>query len=389
MWSLIIFIASIILLIVLMIRGIHLGVSILIVAIIIQLSLNPTDMYKVFYNTIMYEATWVIILSSVTIMWLALILQDKGIVNEIGLSLTRILKKPSLALVIIPAIMGLLPIAGGALLSAPIVDSLVNCPPHIAAYINLWFRHTIFPIYPISNLIIMASALTNIPIEVIALFNSPLTITMILVGYVFGLRGLSYRDQYRAERGSIKPLITIFLPIVMSLALRSVFGNFSIPLAVLVSIFVTGLMMDIPITKLLRYLFSRKVFSIAFIGFSIMVMNSTIRLSGISEDLILLEKIMPQNLIYVLLPGVISAASGSPMLGLLLFISAFNVTDLKSLLFIYTSSYLGYLVSPTHLCLVYTVEYFRTNIKDLYKILIPSAVIVFIVMNAYIYLFVN
>jgi hypothetical protein len=47
-----------------------------------------------------------------------------------------------------------------------------------------------------------------------------------------------------------------------------------------------------------------------------------------------------------------------------------------SLLFM--SSFLGYLISPLHLCNVVTLNYFRENLKGLYTKLLPSALIMLI-----------
>lgn len=44
----------------------------------------------------------------------------------------------------------------------------------------------------------------------------------------------------------------------------------------------------------------------------------------------------------------------------------------KSSALLYMSSYLGYVIAPTHLCLVLTADYFKCHLGKLYKYLIPS-----------------
>ena len=52
--------------------------------------------------------------------------------------------------------------------------------------------------------------------------------------------------------------------------------------------------------------------------------------------------------------------------------------DMVLVMFAYVSGFVGILLSPAHLCLVLTVEYFRTDIRDVYKILILPSSIVFL-----------
>lgn len=42
---------------------------------------------------------------------------------------------------------------------------------------------------------------------------------------------------------------------------------------------------------------------------------------------------------------------------------------------LYISAYLGYLIVPTHLCLVFTAQYFRSSISKSYKYLVPATIV--------------
>ena len=72
-----------------------------------------------------------------------------GIISNMGMS-----KKASLQLA--PAVVGLLPIAGGALISAPLVDQIdPNLEKGHKVSINVWFRHVLVFIYPIRKKILL------------------------------------------------------------------------------------------------------------------------------------------------------------------------------------------------------------------------------------------
>ena len=52
--------------------------------------------------------------------------------------------------------------------------------------------------------------------------------------------------------------------------------------------------------------------------------------------------------------------------------------DMVLVLFAYVSGFVGILLSPAHLCLFLTLEYFRADIRQTYKILIWPAVVIFL-----------
>jgi hypothetical protein len=47
-----------------------------------------------------------------------------------------------------------------------------------------------------------------------------------------------------------------------------------------------------------------------------------------------------------------------------------------ALLFI--SAYLGYLIVPSHLCLAFTVDYFKCSLSRVYRYILPSFLVTFI-----------
>ncbi|MBA7618960.1 hypothetical protein ES703_26292 [subsurface metagenome] len=52
--------------------------------------------------------------------------------------------------------------------------------------------------------------------------------------------------------------------------------------------------------------------------------------------------------------------------------------DMVLVMFAYVSGFVGILLSPTHLCLVLTIDYFKAELRDVYKILLWPSVVIFI-----------
>ncbi|RLG62468.1 hypothetical protein DRO02_07955, partial [archaeon] len=93
----------------------------------------------------------------------------------------------------IPAILGTLPMPGGALLSAPMVEEegrKNGVPPSEGAYINLWFRHVVFLVYPFTPALILLSELVGIDLEYIVPHLIVPFLAMVVVGYLLSLRGI-------------------------------------------------------------------------------------------------------------------------------------------------------------------------------------------------------
>ena len=155
------------------------------------------------------------ILSLIIIMTLIPILG--GIMEESGLMIEmikkiRISRKSSLMM--IPALFGLLPVPGGALMSAPIVQQIdTEADANKKVSINVWFRHMPIMVYPLSSSLIIASILTDINLYILVLGLLPGLIVMWLIGYITLVRNVSpfpeqgERDLKRAFHNLLPILI--------------------------------------------------------------------------------------------------------------------------------------------------------------------------------------
>ncbi|MBY9021180.1 MAG: DUF401 family protein, partial [Candidatus Lokiarchaeota archaeon] len=157
-----------------------------------------------------------------------------GIMEESGLMMEmiqkmRISKKSSLMM--IPALFGLLPVPGGALMSAPIVQQIDSEEDaNIKVSINVWYRHMLIMVYPLSSALIIASKLTNINLYILVVGLIPVLIVMWLIGYIMLVRNVSpfteqgERDLKRAFRNLLPILIAPILDFI-----GRTFFNFSVP----------------------------------------------------------------------------------------------------------------------------------------------------------------
>lgn len=108
----------------------------------------------------------------ITIVGLIMILSDalerSGQSRRLMDSLSGYLTSPLLRLIFFPALIGLLPMPGGAIFSAPMVKTMgeeMNMRDEDQAVINYWFRHVWEMAWPLYPGIMLTVGLANIPIS--------------------------------------------------------------------------------------------------------------------------------------------------------------------------------------------------------------------------------
>jgi integral membrane protein (TIGR00529 family) len=306
-----------------------------------------------------------------------------GTLNETGqidklISNMRIGKKPFLMLS--PALIGLLPMPGGALLSAPIVDKAgKGLSKENKTGINVWFRHVLYLVYPISANFIVSTAAARIglyqPIPhliVILLFS-------LLLGYFFFLRGSLGWIEYK-ERFSLKdlalpltalliaPLIDILLKTFMDLPVEEI-GTL---IAVAASLAFSIVIGQLNLRKFVEITTKAKPWNFAFMMMGIMVFL------GVFKNSVVLEifKNVPMNpeILYVIAValGFMTGRMITPA-GIVfpIYLTKFGEVSALTFALIYFGIFLGYVLTPVHPCVSLTAESLEVEIKDYFKTVVP------------------
>ncbi len=103
-----------------------------------------------------------------------------------------------LNLALFPALIGLLPMPGGAIFSAPLVHEISNRKNLVAEHktvINYWFRHVWEFSWPLYPGVILTCALSGIDLGTFVLVQFPLTLFTAWVGYMTQLRPIRFEDR--------------------------------------------------------------------------------------------------------------------------------------------------------------------------------------------------
>ena len=343
-----------------------------------------------------------VILATFGIMWLSQLYKETGEIAKLSDSLSRIVKNPKIVLSMLPAVIGFLPVAGGALMSAPIVDSeaeKLKLKPERKAYVNLWFRHTIFPVYPLSQVLIVTAALTGTALFSIILLQIPTVTVMVVVGFLVGFWKIKNvkcgEDSETAKINAaleFKHFLTSFSPILATIAVAVSTDALSYSLSklgfdVLIATF-AGLMVLAVISRMNRKILVKPlkewgIYGVALAVYGAFLLRNVMVASGVSEVFkqFVANESVDVTLPLTVIPAVLGFLTGSPLGAIAISVPILKAGVLifspKTAALLYISAYLGYTISPTHLCFTFTADYFKSPLGKVYKYVIPSFIATF------------
>ncbi|MCS7096776.1 MAG: DUF401 family protein [Nitrososphaerota archaeon] len=379
-------------------KRVKLGIALNVTAILLALlAVDWPRILEVVYasidpSTVGGQLTLSIVFATFGIMLLSQLYKETGVLDELSASLGSIIKNPKIILSAVPAMVGLLPVPGGAVMSAPIVDAegeKLKLNGVKKAYVNLWFRHVMLPIYPLAPVFIVTTALTGIKTSTLILIQLPIVAVMIAVGYLTSFRGLEDNmDSADANvtDWKIKPFIRSFSPILVTIVgaigISLVNYEFSRRGLDVLAATIIGLMVLAVISRtspkiFLKALKSRSIYDVAFATYGAFLIRNVMNASGFPDVLRELLSNGKSNIIGLMaaLPTIFSFLTGSPSGGVVIGASVLGgILNFmpKDVMLIYVGAYLGYLIAPTHLCFTFTAEYFKASLGRVYAYLIPS-----------------
>ncbi|MBD3308825.1 DUF401 family protein, partial [candidate division KSB3 bacterium] len=120
-----------------------------------------------------------------------------GQMERLLTSFRGMIKNSKLNLVVFPALIGLLPMPGGAIFSAPMVDQLSkghHLDGETKSMLNYWFRHVWEFAWPLYPGVLLASSMASVSVWAFISRAFPLTVISIGAGYLLLLRPLQMDD---------------------------------------------------------------------------------------------------------------------------------------------------------------------------------------------------
>ena len=213
----------------LVMKRINLGIAMFIGSVIIGLT-SPNIGYWRFFEVlsegIFNQTTLELVLVIIAIGMIARLMDKTGLVDQMISGLSIVFKKFQPILVVVPSVMGALAIPGGAMLSAPMVNSIardLNLSPSKRMVTNLLFRHIWYFVFPFTPGLILTAGIIGVDIFYLIKYLAPQTVILGVVGYITLFRGLEnppIRTVNREQnRKAIIEVILALLPLMVGIVL--------------------------------------------------------------------------------------------------------------------------------------------------------------------------
>lgn len=325
------------------------------------------------------------------------------------------IKSPRLSLAFFPALIGLLPMPGGAVFSAPMVKTMaermprnndtaeqMTVPPTDQALINYWYRHVWELAWPLYPGVILAASLSGIPLVQLALLLSPAPVAGIVAGWFFILRP-STKNVPRSS-ATLPPMATdtdtslhtilregapllvaiagaVLLEVAIATLAPAVPFEWGVIVALLLSMSVAALQNRVPPGRVLRMFAKKHLLNMLSVVLVIFVFKEVLQQSGAIQriadtaggDAALFAAAVFLPFFVGMISGLNIAFVGASfplILGLL------QQTGQQELLYAYVAvgmfaGYAGVMASPLHLCFILTCQYFQVGLHKAWRRIMP------------------
>lgn len=330
-------------------------------------------------------------------------------------SFKGLINRPRVNLVIFPALIGLLPMPGGAIFSAPMVKNMGRdhglSGSHMS-YTNYWFRHIWEYWWPLYPGILLATTLANVDLWHLVFFTFPLTIVAVIVGYWPLRKALPKIDrrQVDLQSKSLGPFLSRLAPIAFVIFgglglglllerwlpahLSMIAKEMGLVIALMLVIFHVWRKNHMAWNQRWDIVRQPAMIKMLYMVTSILIFKTMLEDSGavaqMSQEM--LDRHIPLMPVCIVLPflvgvvgGITIAFVGATFPILIALISSLNQTHLMVpyLMLALAAGFAGVLLSPLHLCLLLSNEYFKTSMMPVYRHMFVPVSVVLIAGIAY------
>lgn len=372
-------IAAMILIVVLLRFKVLIGPAILSGGLLIWLfeSRSFEKLWVAFTETLTMQRTWDLLLCLYFVMCLEVELRKSGSLHGMVVTLRNIFSSNKVTLAFMPAFLGLLPSLGGARFSAPIVPEAsegIAVDDEQKSAINLWFRHIFEFSNPLMPGVILACGIANVSIGDLIDQVGWVTILCFVLGWIFLIVPLKITDPEKATNTQHdrtidwKSLILAFGPIVTSFLLIVAFDvQAALAMGLVVVAFIPlyfWFKRPISVKSVFTESLDKKLF---FNVVCILYFIQLLTVIGTLDEIVNVfnNSALPQAVIIACLSFIFGVMTGmgqgyiAIVMPIVALMAPGNIV-LVGIAMVYGMA--GQMVTPTHLCILVTVEYFKSRL---------------------------
>lgn len=334
-------------------------------------------LWVAFTETLTMQRTWDLLLCLFFVMCLEVELRKSGSLHGMVVTLRNIFSSNKVTLAFMPAFLGLLPSLGGARFSAPIVQEAsegIAVDDEQKSAINLWFRHIFEFSNPLMPGVILACGIANVSIGDLIDQVGWVTILCFVLGWIFLIVPLKITDPEKATNTQHdrtidwKSLILAFGPIVTSFLLIVAFDvQAALAMGLVVVAFIPlyfWFKRPISVKSVFTESLDKKLF---FNVVCILYFIQLLTVIGTLDEIVNVfnNSALPQAVIIACLSFIFGVMTGmgqgyiAIVMPIVALMAPGNIV-LVGIAMVYGMA--GQMVTPTHLCILVTVEYFKSRL---------------------------
>lgn len=380
-------------------KKLNIGLTMLVGALTLGLlaGLSPRAFTETLAEGLWNPITIMLVMSILLLGVLGHILKETGALEEIILNLQTMTADIRIITAVVPMLVGMLTVPGGAILSAPLLaetGSKIKISPERQAVINIWFRHVLYFALPIFPSLILAAQLSGISISYFVFHNLPLAVIGSIVGFFYLFRGYNKQVSSTIFRWKAAlQLLRSLLPLVLVLILV-VFFDLYFPCALLAGIFL-ALLNYLPkenrgaevVKRLKTQIIPGIKFPMALVIAGIMLYKEMLAETAVITNLtdLVLRTGLPIIFMLLIIPFFVGMLTGdnSASVAILfpMFIPLLPVGESSYaayLAFLYAGSTAGHIISPAHPCFSLTKEFFIVDINNVILPMLPLLAVIMV-----------
>ena len=334
-------------------------------------------LWVAFTETLTMQRTWDLLLCLYFVMCLEVELRKSGSLHGMVVTLRNIFSSNKVTLAFMPAFLGLLPSLGGARFSAPFVQEAsegIAVDDEQKSAINLWFRHIFEFSNPLMPGVILACGIANVSIGDLIDQVGWVTILCFVLGWIFLIVPLKITDPEKATNTQHdrtidwKSLILAFGPIVTSFLLIVAFDvQAALAMGLVVVAFIPlyfWFKRPISVKSVFTESLDKKLF---FNVVCILYFIQLLTVIGTLDEIVNVfnNSALPQAVIIACLSFIFGVMTGmgqgyiAIVMPIVALMAPGNIV-LVGIAMVYGMA--GQMVTPTHLCILVTVEYFKSRL---------------------------
>ena len=369
--------------------------------------MRPLSILKSLGLSVISETTLMLILAIALILLLSQSMSKVGQLMRIVTSFWRRFSHYRVSLATFPALIGLLPMPGGAYFSAPMIESVgaQGLSPEHKTAINHWFRHIWEYSWPLYPGVILGSALSGLSTGKFVLAHFPATLITLGLGYLFLLTRLDVQgggcpEGEHESSHFFREILPIIIIVVISMGMSAILtavarrwpaalilpDRTALAIALGVGVLWVWRKNKMTCSDELAILKNKKLWVLIFTILGVMAFRQLLTDSSAVEGITksLADRQMPMIGISIFLPFFVGMITGVtvaflattfPILMALIAAQGLESHLVSYTVLAYCSGFMGTFLSPVHLCLILTKEYFKADWAGIYRLILAPGIL--------------